>query len=78
MDSPLSSHCVVECVLPSPATEWVPLAHIIGRTLPGQTRPVSNLVVEMSDSKNWVWRAGYSWPPLTVRDDGCVEVLVEP
>ena len=67
---------------PEPATEWVPLTKLVGRTIKGEELPVQEIVPPSHGLKSlWRWkdRAGSSVSSvLPVNpDDGLVEVLAE-
>jgi len=60
---------------PEPATEWVPLTKLVGRTLESATRPVWQ--IKTLRPGEWTVCYGENEHPLTVREDGMVEVLAE-
>lgn len=63
---------------PEPATEWVPLTKLVGRTIKGETKAVAVAVASSAGGK-WVWCNGIDglFAPFPTRDDGMVEVLAE-
>lgn len=73
---------IVQCRTPAPrpVTVDVPLAHVIGRTLPGYELPIRR--PQHNEADGWVWqKAGWPESPshgyIPVNADGTVTVLVE-
>ena len=68
---------------PEPATEWVPLTKLVGRTLPhGPSCDPNPPVAKVSSGYDgWFWHADADSDVRTtimgIRGDGCVEVLAE-
>ncbi len=58
-----------------PATERVRLDQVIGRTLPGQTRPVREFRWNATRGQFQWSTPGTAWRPLDAAPDGTVEVL---
>ena len=46
---------------PEPATEWVPLTKLVGRTLDGCDKPCDGHPTYDDVFDNWMWRNGPSW-----------------